>query len=351
MYRLLLVSLIALCPWTRASTTGPLTRRQSSACDVVHTDGEDDTPHFHQAIQQCPEGPIVFAANTSYNIFTPLVLNYSDLAISIEGNLTLPQNMTMVQAGVNASTYTGYWFHFTGERVNITGSTDPWSGWIDSYGQQWWDATNQIARPYLFGYAIDDGYLYNMKFLKPIAWTLSLLGNNIYVGNTIIDARSNGSFPFNTDGFLAMGTNQLVEDAIVYNGDDAFNIGQNSAPTSNITFRRAYISYSSHGLSIGSLGRDPAEPASVSNVLFENVFLENTLYGARFKSWQGGTGLAKNVTYRNIGVRNVTFPLQLTQSYIDQNDPGAPRSNNASVIMQDFTYDNFFWRHKYVPSG
>jgi len=166
--------------------------------------------------------------------------------------------------------------------------------------------------------------------------------SNVYVGNIIIDARSNGSFPFNTDGIDGSGSNLLVEDAIIYNGDDAFTVGQNSVGTRNVTFRRAYVSYSSHGLSIGSLGKDPNQPSNVSDILFEDVFLENTLYGARFKSWVGGVGLAKNVTYRNIGVRNVSFPLYLSQSYVDQESPGAPRTNNASVIMQDFTYDNFY---------
>ncbi|TFK47003.1 putative extracellular exo-polygalacturonase [Heliocybe sulcata] len=317
--------------------------QSSDPCTVVHSGDSDDSPAVYSAISSCPAGqPIIFSPNTTYNIFTPLVFNNSDLTLSIQGNLSLPTNITQVQAGVNASA-SGFWFYFTGSRVNVTGSPDPYGGWIESHGQQWWDASNQIARPHLWGFAVDDGYMYNLKFLQPIAWTVSLSGaNNVYVGNTLIDARSTGGFPFNTDGFDATGSNIIIEDSVIYNGDDAFAVGQGSVGSTNITFRRAFVGFQSHGCSIGSLGKDPTKPANVSDILVEDVFLENTLYAARFKSWTGGTGLAKNVMYRNIGVKNVTFPLYLTQSYVDQNSPGAPRVNNASVLMQNFTYDNFF---------
>ncbi|KDQ53106.1 glycoside hydrolase family 28 protein [Jaapia argillacea MUCL 33604] len=316
----------------------------SAQCAVAHVDGQDDTPNVLSAVKSCPAGqPIVFSANTSYNIFTPLTLTQSNLAVSILGNLSLPTNVTAVQAAVNATTNGGYWFFFNGTNVTLTGSSDATSGWINSYGQQWWDASNTIARPHLIGFSVKTGFISNIKLFKPIAWCFSLSGSyNVHVTNTLIDARSTGSFPFNTDGFDVTGSNILIEDSVIYNGDDALAVGQNSAGSTNITFRRAFIGYQSHGCSIGSLGKTPSSPANVSDILVEDVFLENTLYAARFKSWVGGTGLAKNVTYRNIGIHNVTFPIYVTQSYVDQNSPGAPRVNNASVVMQDFTYDNFY---------
>ncbi|KDQ53105.1 glycoside hydrolase family 28 protein [Jaapia argillacea MUCL 33604] len=314
------------------------------ACTVVHNDGQDDTPNVYAAVQGCPAGEVVvFAANTTYNMFTPLNLNASDVTLSIQGNLSLPTNITAVQAAVNASTNGGYWLYFGGSNVTLQGSADPHNGWIDSHGQQWWDANNTIGRPILLGFNVNVGYLYNLKVYKPIAWAIELASaTNIYASNTLIDASSTGSFPFNTDGFIATGSNIVIEDSIILNGDDAINIGQNSVGTHNVTVRRAYMGYSSHGCSIGSLGRVPSQPANVSNILFENVFFDGTLYGARFKSWVGGTGLAKNVTFRNFGMRNVSFPLYLSQTYIDQNNPGPPRVNNASVIMEDFTYENFY---------
>ncbi|KZO91806.1 glycoside hydrolase family 28 protein [Calocera viscosa TUFC12733] len=311
-------------------------------CTVAHTFGGDDTPSFFSSLQSCASRSVIFAPNTTYNILTPLVVNDSDITISILGNLSLPTNVTAIQAAVNASA-SGFWFYFSGTNVTLLGSEAEEWGWINSWGQQWWDAGNQIARPHLLGFAVTNGLVANLKFYQPIAWCVSLAAAlNVLVKNTVIDARSTGSFPFNTDGFDATGSNLLIEDSVILNGDDALAIGQGSIGSKNITFRRAYVGYQSHGASIGSLGKDPSQPANVSDVLVENVFFENTLYGARFKSWEGGTGLARNVTYRNIGLQNVTFPLYITQSYVDQNDPGGQRFDNASVVMQEFTYDNFW---------
>ena len=50
---------------------------------------------------------------------------------------------------------------------------------------------------------------------------------------------------------------------------------------------------------MGSLGKGGAV-ADVQNILFENIVMDNCLYAARFKSWTGGNGLARNITWRNI---------------------------------------------------
>jgi hypothetical protein len=47
-----------------------------------------------------------------------------------------------------------------------------------------------------------------------------------------------------------------------------------------------------HGLSIGSLGKN-GQVANVSNIVFENAVMIDELYGARFKSWSGGKGIAQ----------------------------------------------------------
>jgi hypothetical protein len=47
--------------------------------------------------------------------------------------------------------------------------------------------------------------------------------------------------------------------------------------------------------------------------------MKDELYGARFKSWTGGNGIAKNITWRNIVLDNVPFPIYVTQNYWDQN--------------------------------
>lgn len=89
-------------------------------------------------------------------------------------------------------------------------------------------------------------------------------------------------------GFSASGTNMLFENNHIQNGDDCLTVGNGA---NGIHFRDTYCE-GGHGLSIGSLGKN-GQVSSVQNVLIENVVMYNTLYGARFKSWTGGNGLAR----------------------------------------------------------
>ena len=126
-------------------------------------------------------------------------------------------------------------------------------------------------------------------------------------------------------GFDIQGTDVLLEDNIIYNGDDCLAVGSTA---NNIYFRNSYCC-GGHGLSVGSLGKAGAV-ANVQNVLYVihtlgkplslislskdrecdcggtvvvKVFSdrgftyllsqENSAYGARFKSWSGGNGFAR----------------------------------------------------------
>jgi len=66
------------------------------------------------------------------------------------------------------------------------------------------------------------------------------------------------------------------------------------------------------------------------------------LYAARFKSWAGGNGLARNVTWRNIIFNEVMFPIYITQNYWDQEDGPPPASSGGnSTHIQDFLFQDF----------
>jgi len=94
-------------------------------------------------------------------------------------------------------------------------------------------------------------------------------------------------------------------------------------------------------LSIGSLGEGGAV-ASVHNVWIENVLMVNELYGARFKSWTGGNGIAQNITWKDIYVQNVPFPIYVTQNYWDQEDGPQPNSTAANnTQIDDMHFINF----------
>lgn len=318
----------------------------------------DDSQSIAQAFARCSSNAVVvFQEGVDYNVFQPIsATNLSNVEIQMNGNLHLPQNIATVQEIVNGTggaLYSNgqYWFTFSGPSIDYIGSSDVNNGWINSYGQAWWDAnpvngTGLDDRPHLMSFNTTHGSLKYYKSRKPIAWNVQLKGNDIEVSHAFIDAESTGSFPFNTDGFDVTATNVRITDSVIYNGDDAIAVQSGSH---NVVFRRNTIGYQSHGMSIGSLGEDQSEYANVSDIHFEDVTVIDAVYASRFKSWMGGQGIAKNITWKNIRVYNVTFPIFVTQSYSNQgssqtqlgNGVTTGRTNNASVVMEDFVWSDF----------
>jgi hypothetical protein len=318
----------------------------------------DDSDAIACAFATCSKDAVIeFEEGVDYNVFQPITAtNLSNVGIHMRGNLHLPQNITAIQALVNATsnTYAGalYWFKFAGLDIDYISTNNVTSGWINSYGQAWWDAnpqngTGTAARPHLMSFNTTNGSMKYYKSRKPIAWNVQLIGNNITVSDSIIDAYSTSSaFPFNTDGFDVTGTNIKILNSVIFNGDDAIAVQSGSH---NVLFQGGTIGYQSHGMSIGSLGQNQASFANVSNIAFNDITVINAVYAARFKSWIGGQGLARNISWTNIRVYNVTFPIFVTQTYTNQgsaqtqleNGATGGRPNNATVVMQDFTWTNF----------
>ncbi|GJJ13217.1 hypothetical protein Clacol_007468 [Clathrus columnatus] len=300
---------------------------------VPHQDGIDDAIAVRNGLANFnSDSVILFEKGTTYNILTPL--NFGTLTnvdIVIEGNITLPSNITQVQGG----------FVISGTNVTLQGTEDPEWGWVDGHGQAWWDAVQQANRPHGWKFTSKGGgVVKDIKIYKPIAWNWSFEGKDITVSNIIILAESSTSV-----GFSATGTNILIENSHVVNGDDCLTVGSGG---NNITFRNNYCQ-GGHGLSIGSLGENGAV-ASVSNVfeiaeqplrisdnkmVFEQLSSEeqdvNSLYGARFKSWLNGKGAAVN--------------------YVDQevSAPTTPTANSTSTHIENFLFENFSGTLEDVP--
>ncbi|CAE6434491.1 unnamed protein product [Rhizoctonia solani] len=319
----------------------PLVSAYSKTFVVPHTPGKDDSPAVVAAIANYSSNSLIlFKKGVTYNLWTPI--NFGTLnncEVAFEGNATYPTDIATVQAEVAKSTFPGHWIKIAGTNVTLRGTTDPKWGWIDSHGQQWWDAVQQTNRPHGISFVVTNGVVKDMKLWQPIAWNFLFNGGkNIHAFNNRIHAVSTTkAFPFNTDGFAAGGTNLLIENNHIVNGDDCITVGSGA---NGVHFRNNYCE-GGHGMSIGSLGKGGAV-ASVQNILFENVVMKNHLYGARFKSWTGGNGIAKNVTWRNIVLENVPFPIYVTQNYWDQNlgpKPTTDSPNNTHI--EDMLFDNF----------
>ncbi|KAM0849920.1 hypothetical protein ACQ4PT_053429 [Festuca glaucescens] len=92
-----------------------------------------------------------------------------------------------------------------------------------------------------------------------------------------------------------------------------------------------------HGISIGSL-RDDNSRAKVSGILIDSVQLYGTTNGARIKTWQGGSGYAKDITFQNIIMDNVQNPIIIDQNYYDSTTPC--KKQQSAVEVSNVVFKN-----------
>ncbi|KAK4631395.1 putative exopolygalacturonase C [Fulvia fulva] len=206
MHNFLSASLLLTLAGTLTAAQCPASNTKKQTCRVesqyASSDGAaDDSPAIQAAFDKCASnGIIAFNLGVDYNVLTPInASNLCDVDIHMYGNLNLPRNVTYVQElynkTVGASDDNLHWFLFGGERVNYTGTANVTSGWIKSYGQEWWNlsapnGTGTPGRPHLSYWNVTDLSINHLKHLKPIAWSHRLEGKNIHVQNSVIEAQT-----------------------------------------------------------------------------------------------------------------------------------------------------------------
>ncbi|KDR74055.1 hypothetical protein GALMADRAFT_212234 [Galerina marginata CBS 339.88] len=327
---------------------GPFEKVYGAECTVAHSgdDSTDDSSSILKAFTDCASDSVITFQQANYSAYTPVSLtNLKNVTILLNGNLNLPNNISRVQHEINVtlnqpSTYATPWFYIQGTDIQLIGSDEAEWGRFHGFGQQWWDVGNRLAT-----FNVTNGLLRGLKVIKPVAWGWNLPGKNIRVENHFVDAKpDNGtrdntiSFPFNTDGLNLSGQNITVDGYFGHNGDDCISVINGAR---DIVAMNGYCGFSSHGLSIGSLGRGGAVQ-TVQNVLFKNWTMDGAVYGARFKSWTGGQGWADNVTWQDITLVNVSTGIFITQKFMIQDKGPRPDNvNKTSTRVSNFRYKNF----------
>ncbi|XP_047331608.1 probable polygalacturonase At3g15720 [Impatiens glandulifera] len=115
----------------------------------------------------------------------------------------------------------------------------------------------------------------------------------------------------NTDGIdISSSTNIHIMNSIIRTGDDCVAINNKC---SNIIIEGVQCG-PGHGLSVGSLGKG-GDYAQVEGILVKNCTLTRTTNGARIKTWPGGNGYARNITFENILLHNTKNPIIIDQHY------------------------------------
>ncbi|KAJ5785795.1 uncharacterized protein N7503_011007 [Penicillium pulvis] len=321
----------------------------------------DDTPYIHKAFETCgSNGHIVFS-NYTFNINS--VLNTTNLVncdVSLQGELLFSDdipywlNHSYSVVFQNQSTA---WL-FGGTNVTLRGE----GGWYNGNGQAWYtenrNQSNQPGRPISMTFINSQNLLVEgLRIIQPQFWaTFVSYSKNVSITNLYVNATSNDEWgTVNTDGYDSWNSDTLlVENAVITNQDDCVAAKGN---TTNLLVRNVTC-YGNYGMTIGSVGQYPTMPDYVQNVTFEDIRCVNCMEGAFIKTWQGesddcssngdsgggGSGLIKNVTYRNFELTNVALPIQISQCIYSESGQSC---NTSKMAIEDITWSNIKGTSRY----
>ena len=207
-------------------------------------------------------------------------------------------------------------------------------GVIDGQGQIWWDkfTAKEITfrRPQLlFIENCERLEIAGITTLNPPNTHISLKGcKEVYIHDITISAPEKSR---NTDGINISAKNTLIERCKIATGDDniAINFGnrnqKNGEPEiENMTVRNCNFGYG-HGLSIGSF-----TAGGLRNLRVTNCKFDGTTSAIRIKTARGRGGLVENIVYQDIEIKNVKWPIFISQYY-----PKEPKTISEEV-MQPF---------------
>jgi polygalacturonase len=216
------------------------------------------------------------------------------------------------------------------------------SGAIDGQGAAWWPYPS-APRPRMISPSscnrllIQNVTLSNSPMFH-IAISGSHSGNSTVQGVTI---RAPSSAP-NTDACDVSGTNILVQNCDISVGDDDFTCGGGTSGVllTNNTYGNG------HGISIGSY----TDSGGVSNITVINCTINGAVNGIRIKSDDGRGGLVQNISYYNIGITNVHFPIQIYAYYLLTGTPSSISPSyaatqtvaafNSTPVFRNITFSN-----------
>ncbi|KAF8012526.1 hypothetical protein BT93_I0629 [Corymbia citriodora subsp. variegata] len=259
----------------------------------------------------------------------------SSIFVQIDGKLVAPSSLREWTACPSGS-----WLAFQNvANLNVKGL-----GQVDGQGSLWWGGAKNYDFRLQGPTGCED---------RPTALTFSNCDNLVLSGlqhinspkNHISIQHCNGGTISNlnitapktspnTDGIDISSTNQLnIHDLNIQTGDDCIAINTGSS----------YINITSvscgpgHGISIGSLGangtHETAEEVQVRHCTFTG-----TANGARIKTWQGGSGYAKSITFDQITLNTVKNPIIIDQFYTDA---VAQENTESSVVVSSVKYTGF----------
>jgi polygalacturonase len=156
--------------------------------------------------------------------------------------------------------------------------------------------------------------------------TGSSVDNDITVNDVTINTPSGLA---NTDGIDPAGTNWLIENCTINDGDDDIAVKPLNQFCNNITINNITVGYG-HGISIGGQTN-----AGFNNLTVNDITFTNTQNGFRLKSGRLNGGLVQNLVYNNVTMTNVANPIFISSWYLNGGDhyptPGPANAVNIGT--------------------
>jgi hypothetical protein len=227
------------------------------------------------------------------------------------------------------------------------------SGAIDGQGSPWWPGYKTNNRPVMVSFsACTRVWIRDATFSNSPAAHLVVKGRagNVTIEGVAITAPSSSdpSNPsHNTDAIDLAETNAVIRNCNITVGDDNVAVGSSASASADIVITNCTFG-EGHGLSIGSF-----TSGGVSNMTVINCTFNRTDNGIRIKSDNDRGGIVQNLSYLNIGMTNVHFPITIYSYY---NSVGTPSSITPAVaasqtvipyptnnpVYRNITFSNIF---------
>ena len=254
----------------------------------------------------------------------------SNIMLQVDSGATL---QALPYGGTNApgtyplggSTYTNF-ISITGNNVGIIGP-----GTIEGNGAAWWAAfnanNNMPHRPYLIRFSNCNYVLLRNVTLQnsPMFHVAFGATSNVTIDGVIVRAPTTS---VNTDALDPAGSHYLIENCDISTGDDDICLKPGSTYCSDITIRNCTIG-TGHGISIGGQTNLGLDGMTVTDCTFTG-----TDNGLRIKADPTEGGLVQNVTYSNLTMTNVQYPIVFYSYYDQVGNPGATSGSNQTTVAK-----------------
>jgi polygalacturonase len=185
-------------------------------------------------------------------------------------------------------------------------------GKIDGQGAAWWKAfltrdRGRLVRPMMLNLtSVKRLFIHDITFLNPPYHHCGIRGDggDITISNLTVSTPSPSP---NTDGVNFVGTNSIIEDCHITDGDDDIAMGS-TGPIYDLLITNCVFGRG-HGVSIGS-----GITAGITNLTVINCTFNGTDNGIRIKC-AGSSYPIKDLNYLNLQMNNVALPIVIYTYY------------------------------------